>query len=61
MPKDKKLVPSVLYTTEAEKSKLDAEKDLEIPDPEDGAAIMESLVAEAQELDDESVLRSTTD
>ena len=52
MPKDEKLVPSVLYTTEAEKSKLDAEKDLEIPDPEDGAATMESLVSEAQCLDD---------
>ena len=52
MPKDKKLVPSLLYTTEAEKSKLDAEKDLEIPDPEDGEAIMEKLIAEAQELDD---------
>ena len=61
MPKDRKLVSSLLYTTEAEKSKLDAEKDLEIPDPENGLATMERLVAEAQELDDESVLRSTTD
>tara|TARA_Y100001949_G_scaffold47507_1_gene39300 strand:- start:276 stop:452 length:177 start_codon:yes stop_codon:yes gene_type:complete len=53
MPKDEKLVPSLLYTTEAEKSKLDAEKDLEIPDPEDGATTMESLVAEAQWLTDD--------
>ena len=52
MPKDKKLVPSILYTTEAEKSKVDAEKDLEIPDPEDGEVTMENLVAEAQQLND---------
>ncbi|SVC59867.1 uncharacterized protein METZ01_LOCUS312721 [marine metagenome] len=52
MPKDKKLVPSLLYTTEAEKSKQDVEKDLEIPDPEDGEVTMENLVAEAQQLND---------
>jgi len=52
MPKDKKLVPSLLYTTEAEKSKQDVEKDLEIPDPEDGEVTMEKLVAEAQQLND---------
>ena len=52
---DKKLTPSILYTTEAEESKKKSEEELNTPDPEKETAesiLQENTIHENTQRDD---------
>ena len=47
---DEKLIPSILYTTEAEESKKKTEEELQVPDPDETTA---EQIIEANSFDEE--------
>jgi len=49
MSDQEKLVTSVLYTTEAEKSKQKVEEELKVPDPDDAKEVFAELIKEKKE------------
>ena len=54
---EKKLTPSILYTTEAEESKKKTDEELNIPDPE--RTVADSIIAENIKEEEEKEFEDT--